>query len=321
MPLEESTLNQLVDTVRRFVNERLIPLEEQVANDDLIPSEIIEEMKQLGLFGLTIPTEYGGLGLNTYEECQVVLELGRTAPACRSIFGTNNGIGSQGLVMDGTQEQKDFYLVGGIWRAIARIYIQQKDYPIKIIDNLTINKQDAVAITEVISKLSRSSLKKITSVGRRRIDTLPIATVVLRRIIDKISPKRLIFSSYGIREGKFFEMLPRELMDQDPLISACEYYGFQAGRFSVSRDEVFSWVKVIFKDIDPREIRLIEAACLLGDIGWPEHPDYRAMHSFTRVLRLPIAGITHRERVLLALSIYHRYGGDEYGPEITITKN
>ena len=114
-------------------------------------------------------------------------------------------------------------------------------------------------------------------------------------------------------------MVPRELMDQDPLISACEYYGFQAGRFSVSRDEVFSWVKVIFKDIDPREIRLIEAACLLGDIGWPEHPDYRAMHSFTRVLRLPIAGITHRERVLLALSIYHRYGGDEYGPEMTIT--
>ena len=105
MPLEESTLNQLVDTVRRFVNERLIPLEEQVANDDLIPAEIIEEMKQLGLFGLTIPTEYGGLGLNTYEECQVVLELGRTAPAFRSIFGTNNGIGSQGLVMDGTQEQ------------------------------------------------------------------------------------------------------------------------------------------------------------------------------------------------------------------------
>ena len=64
MPLEQSTLNQLVDTVRRFVNERLIPLEEQVANDDLIPNKIIEEMKQLGLFGLTIPAEYGGLGLN-----------------------------------------------------------------------------------------------------------------------------------------------------------------------------------------------------------------------------------------------------------------
>ena len=110
MPLEQTTLNQLIDTVRRFVNERLIPLEEQVANDDLIPDKVINEMKELGLFGLTIPTEYGGLGLSTYEECLVVLELGRTAPAFRSIFGTNNGIGSQGLVMDGTQEQKDYYL-------------------------------------------------------------------------------------------------------------------------------------------------------------------------------------------------------------------
>ena len=110
MPLEQSTLNQLVDTVQRFVNERLIPMEEQVAKEDLIPEAIIEEMKDLGLFGLTIPTKYGGLGLNTYEECLVVLELGRTAPAFRSIFGTNNGIGSQGLVMDGTQEQKDYYL-------------------------------------------------------------------------------------------------------------------------------------------------------------------------------------------------------------------
>ncbi len=110
MPLEQTTLNQLIDTVGRFVNERLIPLEEQVANDDLIPSEVIDEMKELGLFGLTIPIEYGGLGLNTYEECLVVLQLGRTAPAFRSIFGTNNGIGSQGLVMDGTQDQKDYYL-------------------------------------------------------------------------------------------------------------------------------------------------------------------------------------------------------------------
>ena len=100
----------MIDTVRRFVNERLIPLEEQVANDDLIPDKVINEMKELGLFGLTIPTEYGGLGLSTYEECLVVLELGRTAPAFRSIFGTNNGIGSQGLVMDGTQEQKIYYL-------------------------------------------------------------------------------------------------------------------------------------------------------------------------------------------------------------------
>lgn len=110
MPLDQDTLQHLINTVRRFVEEQLMPMEAQVAEEDHIPAELIDQMKTLGLFGLTIPTEYGGLGLNTEEECRVVLELGRTSPAFRSVFGTNNGIGSQGLVMDGTEEQKAFYL-------------------------------------------------------------------------------------------------------------------------------------------------------------------------------------------------------------------
>ncbi|MDZ7670852.1 MAG: acyl-CoA dehydrogenase family protein [Gammaproteobacteria bacterium] len=110
MALDASTLNQLLATLERFVNERLIPLEEQVSADDRIPPEVVEEMKELGLFGMTIPEEYGGLGLNTEEEMQAARVLGRTSPAFRSVIGTNNGIGSQGLVMDGTEEQKAHYL-------------------------------------------------------------------------------------------------------------------------------------------------------------------------------------------------------------------
>jgi len=108
--MDDDTLNQLIDVVRKFVNERLIPLEAQVAEEDKIPEDVVQEMRDMGLFGLTIPQQYGGIGLNTYEECRVVMELGRTSPAFRSIIGTNNGIGSQGLVMDGTEEQKAFYL-------------------------------------------------------------------------------------------------------------------------------------------------------------------------------------------------------------------
>ena len=108
--LDEDTLNQLIFTVRKFVDERLIPLEAKVSEEDEIPTEVIQEMRELGLFGLTIPQQYGGIGLNTYEECKVVMELGRTSPAFRSIFGTNNGIGSQGIVMDGTEEQRAYYL-------------------------------------------------------------------------------------------------------------------------------------------------------------------------------------------------------------------
>lgn len=110
MALDPSTLEQLLTTVRRFVRDRLVPLEAQVAREDRIPEEVIQEMRELGLFGLTIPESYGGLGLNTEEECRVVMELGWTSPAFRSVIGTNNGIGSQGLVMDGTDEQKAHYL-------------------------------------------------------------------------------------------------------------------------------------------------------------------------------------------------------------------
>ncbi|HSG91668.1 MAG TPA: acyl-CoA dehydrogenase family protein [Pseudomonadales bacterium] len=110
MSLDPETLDQLVDTIRRYVRERLQPLEQQVSREDRIPDEVIQEMRDMGLFGLTIPEAYGGLGLNTAEECRVVLELGWTSPAFRSAIGTNNGIGSQGLVMDGTEEQKAYWL-------------------------------------------------------------------------------------------------------------------------------------------------------------------------------------------------------------------
>jgi acyl-CoA dehydrogenase len=112
MALDIETREQLIDTVRRFVTERLRPLEAKVAEDDAMPADVVEEMKGLGLFGLSIPEEYGGLDLSMEDECLVAVELGRTSPAFRSTFGTNVGIGSQGLVMFGTDAQKQKYLPG-----------------------------------------------------------------------------------------------------------------------------------------------------------------------------------------------------------------
>ncbi|CAN5567924.1 acyl-CoA dehydrogenase family protein [soil metagenome] len=112
MALDLETREQLIDTVRRFVSERLRPLEAKVSEEDAMPPELVAEMKELGLFGLSIPAEYGGLDLSMEDECLVAVELGRTSPAFRSTFGTNVGIGSQGLVMFGTEEQKAKYLPG-----------------------------------------------------------------------------------------------------------------------------------------------------------------------------------------------------------------
>ena len=107
---DKEVLDHIVQTVRQFVNDQLVPKEDWVAENDRLPEDIISQMRELGLFGLTIPEAYGGLGLTMEEEVIVAFELGRTSPAFRSLIGTNNGIGSSGLVIDGTEEQKQKYL-------------------------------------------------------------------------------------------------------------------------------------------------------------------------------------------------------------------
>lgn len=110
MPLDTDTRRQFFDTLERFVAERLRPLEADVAAQDAVPGDVIEDMRRMGLFGLTIPEAYGGLGLSVEEEIECARRLGHTSPAFRSVVGTNLGIGSQGLVIDGTQAQKAHYL-------------------------------------------------------------------------------------------------------------------------------------------------------------------------------------------------------------------
>jgi acyl-CoA dehydrogenase len=107
---DAETLNVLLDTVNRFVRERLVPAEAQVADTDEIPQDIVDDMKQMGLFGLTVPEEYGGLDLTMEEEVMVMLAMGQTSPCFRSLFGTTVGIGSLGILFDGTPEQKAKYL-------------------------------------------------------------------------------------------------------------------------------------------------------------------------------------------------------------------
>ncbi len=107
---DQNTLNMLLDSVARLVRERLVPAEQIVAETDEIPADIVDAMKAIGLFGLTIPEEYGGLGVSMEEEALLMMEMGKTSPAFRSVFGTTVGIGSQGILMDGTPEQKARYL-------------------------------------------------------------------------------------------------------------------------------------------------------------------------------------------------------------------
>lgn len=106
MAIDQESFDLMLDAVQRFVRDRLVPAENYVEEHDQVPDEIIEDMKETGLFGLSIPEEFGGIGLSMAQECQIAYEIGQTSLAFRSVFGTNVGIGSQGILMDGTEAQK-----------------------------------------------------------------------------------------------------------------------------------------------------------------------------------------------------------------------
>ena len=204
---------------------------------------------------------------------------------------------------------RNLHAAGGALRAVARIYIEQVDYPLHVLDNLTIAAGDARELCQILAGLSPASLEKMAGVARRRADTLPFAALALDRLLKEAKPESLIISGYGLREGLFFESLQSDLKSQDPLIAACEGFALRSGRLAVHGDEIFEWIAPLFPGIGPADLRIFRAASLLSDIGWTEHPDYRALHAFIRVLRFPIAGLTHRERVMLALAIFVRYNG------------
>ncbi|NQU58558.1 MAG: Ppx/GppA family phosphatase [Rhodospirillales bacterium] len=205
---------------------------------------------------------------------------------------------------------RTLYAIGGSWRALARIFIDQIGHPLHVVDNFTLRRSDALRLSKIIASQSHGSLKRISGIARRRMETLPAASMVLEALIRVTEPQFLTFSGFGMREGQLLKILPEELREQDTLIDACKSYSEKMGRFAIRGNEILQWMSPLFEKETAAERRLRLAACLLSDIGWIEHPDYRAEHTFHRVLRIPFAGLTHPNRVLLAEAVYVRYNGD-----------
>jgi exopolyphosphatase/guanosine-5'-triphosphate,3'-diphosphate pyrophosphatase len=210
---------------------------------------------------------------------------------------------------------RSLYCVGGSWRALARIFIDQTHHPLHVVDNYTIGFFDALRLSHLVAGLSRPTLEKLPELDPRidahRLDSLPYAAAALAALLERSRPKDAVFSAFGMREGQMIELLPPDLRHQDPLISACEAQAEQTGRFAAHGEEILAWMTPLFPAETEGERRLRLAACHLGDIGWSEHPDYRSAHAFHRVLRLPFPGLSHPDRVELALVVLIRYGGIE----------
>lgn len=210
---------------------------------------------------------------------------------------------------------RHLYAVGGSWRALARVLIDQMNYPLHVLDNFTLPRAQAEKLIGLVAQQSRKSLDKVQGVSKKRLPLLPLAALLLQRLLQRVQPDAVVFSVYGMREGQFYASLPEAMKAEDPLLASATKLAEAAGRFPEHGHELMEWMSPLFPDEPPALRRLRHAACLLGDIFWNEHPDFRAEQAFLRVLRLPFMGLDHHDRAGLALALYYRYASDD-GSEV-----
>lgn len=214
---------------------------------------------------------------------------------------------------------RNLYAVGGAWRALARICINQTHHPLTVLDNFALDARDSLRLLDLVATQSRKSLEKVPGLSKKRLPGLPLAALILERVIRAVQPSRLVFSIYGMREGQFFRRLPDAMQGDDPLLSVCRALARLNSRFPEHGDELLAWMAPLFPDDTPRQARLRHAACLVSDIFWNEHPDYRAEQAFLRLLRLPFMGVGHNDRAAIAYSVFCRYQGSDDNPTVART--
>jgi len=210
----------------------------------------------------------------------------------------------------GGMRGQTFYAVGGAWRSLARIHMAHTSYPLRVLHNYRIDRGHVRNISRVISNLSRESLERMSGLSRRRIDTLPLAALVLDRVLKAARPDSVVFSAFGLREGLLYRQMPEAVRRQDPLIETARVMGARLGRFAEHGDELIAWTTPLFQAETAIDARLRHATSHLSDIGWRSHPDYRAQQVFFEILRGHFVGVDHRGRAMIALAIFYRYDGE-----------
>ena len=209
---------------------------------------------------------------------------------------------------------RPFYAVGGSWRALAHLHMEHTGYPLHVTHGYTIPTDEAITFCEFVRKTKKlSALSGIEGITKARREVLPYGALVLEELLKVVEPREVVFSVFGIREGLLFSLLPAHERRKDPLLSFCAEYAALRSRSVEHAWELCKWTDQIFvppgPDETPEERRLRHAACLLSDIGWRSHPDYRGEQSLNLLAHAALAGIDHTGRVFLALSVYYRHAG------------
>ena len=211
---------------------------------------------------------------------------------------------------------RTFYAVGGTWRALAKLHMEMTNYPLHVTQGYQLSARDAQEFAEFTRKAKKpGSMPGVAKINKARREVLPFGALVLERLLRQLQPSDVVFSVFGIREGLIYGLLPAHERRRDPLISFCEDYAKLRSRSIDHARELCRWTDQIFADPaleeTPDERRLRHAACLLSDVGWRAHPDYRGEQSLNMIAHSGLGGVDHTGRIFLALAVYHRHEAAE----------
>jgi exopolyphosphatase/guanosine-5'-triphosphate,3'-diphosphate pyrophosphatase len=209
---------------------------------------------------------------------------------------------------------RPFYAVGGTWRALARMHMEATDYPLRVMHGYALPAKEAIEFCEDLRRSRKlTGLKGAEHISKARREVLPYGALVMERFLRRAKPGAVIFSVFGIREGLLFKLLSAVEQKRDPLLSFAADYARLHSRSEQHAFELTQWTDGLFLDGGPSETpeerRLRHAACLLSDIGWRAHPDFRGEQSLNVIAHSALGGVDHPGRIFLALAIYFRHVG------------
>ncbi|MDR6182399.1 Ppx/GppA phosphatase family protein [Asaia bogorensis] len=215
---------------------------------------------------------------------------------------------------------KPLYLVGGAFRALARLQIARTHYPLNIVHLYTLGADEAREMVTWLIDTPRKMLEKVPGFPRKRLDDVPFSATVLRRLMRIVQPSRIIFSVDGLREGWYMRKVGQEVAALDPCRALADETAHRLSRSMELPDDLVRWTAPLFQHETPSETALRDMACRMSDIGSFDHPEYRAAQTYLRIMRMHGVGFDHQSRAFVALTLAVRYEADPADPLIEVSR-
>lgn len=202
-----------------------------------------------------------------------------------------------------------FYMVGGSWRALSQLHLQEVNWPVPVLHGYTMQLATARRFSQMIAREGAEGLKGLAEIPARRVPMLPVSSAILFELLNILEPEQAVTSAYGLREGVMFDLLPAKARADDPLTMACREHGERNARFAGHGKLLMEWIDPLYPDEEASARRLRQAICYLSDSWWNAHPDFKAEIAYFRSLVGRFVGAGHKGRAVMAIALFIAYGG------------